>query len=406
MQFDKPAGFGAWWRRRGIKRGVSILLSVAMMVPVFCLSPAWAAADALTVIGGDGMALKDSGRTNVRGATDVYVDIAPGMDYYYAFADSYVDVYYTGEASGPNGSFFDGPFVPGALAAMISSSPDMESGTPVDATGKIEIPSPQPGTPLALNIAAYRGDEAVGLFTHVFALETIRVTDGGAVVYQDFGTTEIGGDVDVYISPEGGMEYYYLIDAGDRATVEVYYVGETGDPNGSVIGGPFVNGAKVFTIGDAPDTETWARALPEDGYRISVPRPEAGSPVKLRIAAYADGVPALEYSHTFVQGIVEGDSRFYAETRGGTVVARVENRSPEALTGTFILAIYTAGGKLAYSEAASFTAAANGNLPYTFAADLADYPAEGGYTAKVFCWDGDFMPLFEPAVPEAAGAAL
>jgi hypothetical protein len=364
-----------------------------MIIPLFCLSPAWAADYTPVVTDENGVVLADGGKTIIRGATDVFVAPEAGAVYYYTFADSYVDVYYTGAPGDPSGSIFDAPFAVGSPVAKISDDPDNETGIPVDGTGRIEVPAPQPGTQAVLKVIAYQGDTASGVYTHVFALDSIIVTDGGTQVYQDYGTTAIRDSINVYISPNEGTEYFYTF-GGDDATVDVYYTGETGDPTGSILGASFVNGTKVLTISTAPDKETWTSVSRDDDYQINVPKPEPGEQLKLKIAAFAGDVLTLQYSHTFVLDIEEGgESGFSAVLSGDKVVASIANYSSSALRGSLNLAIYAADGKLAYFETGEFNAPAGGTVNYTSSVDLDDYPENS--TIKVFCWDEDYIPLFD-----------
>ncbi|MDR2670561.1 MAG: S8 family serine peptidase, partial [Oscillospiraceae bacterium] len=92
---------------------------------------------------------------------------------------------------------------------------------------------------------------------------------------------------------------------------------------------------------------------------------------------------------------------FAAEIAEGAVTAHVGNPDGEAgqpLVSVVVLAVYTDAGTLAHAEAHTLEVPAGASLPHTFAADLADYPAEN-HTYRVFFWDASYRPLSDAVVP-------
>ncbi|MDR1157383.1 MAG: S8 family serine peptidase [Oscillospiraceae bacterium] len=89
---------------------------------------------------------------------------------------------------------------------------------------------------------------------------------------------------------------------------------------------------------------------------------------------------------------------FAAEAAEGAVTVHVGNPGGEAVQRLAIFAVYTDGGTLARAEAHTLELTAGTSLSHTFAASLADYPAEN-HTYRVFCWDMSYRPLFDAVVP-------
>ncbi|MDR1157552.1 MAG: discoidin domain-containing protein [Oscillospiraceae bacterium] len=87
------------------------------------------------------------------------------------------------------------------------------------------------------------------------------------------------------------------------------------------------------------------------------------------------------------------------------VETRFENSLDEEVSGNFYLAIYSAGGRLAYVESKVLSAAAAGSASVVFDADVSEYQSEG-CLIKVFAWDADDVPLAEAAEASYKNLAL
>ena len=183
------------------------------------------------------------------------------------------------------------------------------------------------------------------------------VTDAEATPYKNNSSTFVSGAVDVFISPEAGTTYYYLIGESQRK-LEVYYNGETGNPVGSYFDGSLVNGSLVITMGETLD---FVSGIPVSGNRITVPAASPGESTVLKVIAYKDNVASPVFTHEF--RCVEPTSVLYQ-------------------------AVYRANGLLVSVATIGF------KPPGVMDVDLDTYPL-GEYFTKVFCWDENYVPLFD-----------
>lgn len=237
---------------------------------------------------------------------------------------------------------------------------------------------------------------SVVLLTALFAMPSafaepqtglIKVTDGESRDYLNNGSTIIDKAAVVRVTPEAGIKYYYLFE-GTGNTVDVYYVGDDGEPVGSYFDGSLINGDLVTTLGEIPDS-VFGKPVDEAGsYSINIPKPSVAAPVVLKIAAYAGDVMTDVFTHTFTL-----DLAFEAYIQGGRFAAELSNGTGTSINGKFYLAIYKTDGTLAYVEGSAFSAANGGSASHTFTVNVADYPSSQ-YTYKAFCWNSDVVPVF------------
>jgi len=182
------------------------------------------------------------------------------------------------------------------------------------------------------------------------------VTDAASVPYIDGGATFVSGAVDVFIRPEANTTYYYKI--GDSKNgLDVYYNGETDNPSGSYFDGSLVKGALIMTLGDTLDYVSGALV---SGNRITVPVTPGGKAL-LEVIAYRDGSASSIFTHEF--------------------------RCAQP-TSQLFQAVYGANNYLVSARIIGFKSTGVMDV------DFSTYPL-GEYYYKVFCWDEDYVPLFE-----------
>jgi len=182
------------------------------------------------------------------------------------------------------------------------------------------------------------------------------VTDSDSAPLACGSASFVSGAVDVFIQPEADTVYYYKI--GDSKNgLEVYYRGENNNPSGSYFDGSLVNGALVLTLGDSLD---YVSGTLVSGNRINVPVSPGGTAL-LEVIAYKGGVASKVYTHEF--------------RRAGT-------------SSTLYQAVYIPGKNMVSAAAIGYKA--NGVMDV----DYSTYPL-GGYFYKVFCWDDNYVPLFD-----------
>ena len=185
------------------------------------------------------------------------------------------------------------------------------------------------------------------------------VIDAASAPYKNGGATFVSRAVDVFIRPEAGTSYFYLI--GDSKNwLDVYYSGATGNPSGSYFDGPLTSGALVVSLGGTLD---FVSGIPVSGNRITVPA-TPGATAVLEVIAYKDNEASRVFTHSF--GCAEP-------------------------TNTIYQAVYDAKNYLVAAAAIGFKP--TGVMDVDFAA----YPL-GAYNYKVFCWSDEYVPLFE-AIP-------
>jgi hypothetical protein len=136
-------------------------------------------------------------------------------------------------------------------------------------------------------------------------------------------------------------------------------------------------------------------ALPEDGvvsYKMTTTRPVSGGSGN---AADGDQGHELSWLAVAEQGVYS-TVQSADEAEGLQTTTFVENYTPNAIAGNCILAVYDNKGRLVsagselIADITPFSEGAKG--AQTVVNDIAaDLPA--GYTAKVFVWDSNFIPL-------------
>ncbi|MDR1157078.1 MAG: hypothetical protein LBK75_02045 [Oscillospiraceae bacterium] len=246
---------------------------------------------------------------------------------------------------------------------------------------------------------------------------------------------------------------------GAGSSVDVYYMGATGNPVGSYFDGSLTNGAYVATFYGAADTPldgvTLVNKMPmpdvymtnqlpgvEYGYAFDadtvdayytgasdapvgsyLPGPQMsgafvgtyvsatgwtrlGIDGRIVIPALVEGVNPIERKLT-VATLENGfAAEVYTHTfRWGFILdaafddsafVLIANNAGNALGGAAILAAYNSNGTLAYIERKPVEIDANTAFALTFDVDLAEYPM-GEFSYAVFCWGSDHTPIF-PAV--------
>jgi hypothetical protein len=118
----------------------------------------------------------NNGVTVVTESLDVYVTPDDDTTYYYFFTgySITVDVFYSGAAANPVGSYFsESDLVTGSFVKTLGLVPDAIFGTKLDAVDewKINVPLPAPGKPYELKIAAYKNGEVSEVYTHEFTVD-------------------------------------------------------------------------------------------------------------------------------------------------------------------------------------------------------------------------------------------
>jgi len=206
------------------------------------------------------------------------------------------------------------------------------------------------------------------------------LTDGGSNSYADNGKTIITGPKEVFITPEAGAEYFYII-VGYSITVDVYYDGITGKPVNSYYNGSKVNGALVTTLGENPDRQFGNPVGPADNWKITVPAVD-GRPSILKIIAYHDNEASEVFTHTF-----QTKASFSSSLDGSGMIS-IDVCTDQDQVFNLYLAVYTEQGTLVYVQDYKFTAYASVGV------DVSGYPI-GEYKYKVFCWNEDYIPLFD-----------
>ena len=245
---------------------------------------------------------------------------------------------------------------------------------------------------------------------------------------------------------------------GAGSSIDVYYMGATGNPVGSYFEGSLNNGAYVATfyvdgsmiggktlVNKMPMSDVYvAKQLVEadyyyafgattvDAYYVGESDKPTGSYLpgsqidgafvdtyadttgwdqlgvdgRIAIPSLTEGVNPIEHSLTVAAQENELATVIYSNTFrwdfmldatfDDAAVALIANNSDEPLAGNAILAAYNSRGALAYTEVTTVEVAANTAFKLTFDVNLSDYPA-GEYSYAVFYWDTNYAPVF-PAV--------
>jgi len=185
------------------------------------------------------------------------------------------------------------------------------------------------------------------------------VADEAAVPYLNGGATFVSGAVDVFITSAADTTCYYKIGAS-RKTVGVFYKGETGNPIGSYFDGSLENGALVMTFGENLDFVSGTLLT---GSKVTVPV-VPGEAALLEVIAYKDGVASVVYTHEF-RGVVAGSN--------------------------LLQAVYDASGYFISLGELGFKSSGVMDVDYV------QYPL-GVYNYKIFCWDENYVPLYDAVV--------
>jgi len=218
------------------------------------------------------------------------------------------------------------------------------------------------------------------------AVGSITVTDSGSNTYADNGTTVISGALDLTVTAEAGVDYYEL----QAGYVDIYYVGESGTPEGSYFKPQFEYSAWVTTIGGNIGASPKTTLSSANSWKVSIPSLASGEIYDIRIAAVKDGAEDVVFGHRFVGGL-GADIIFTSEVVGSAIVSTAYTANQ--VKGIFLVAVYK-DGKMVYVESLNF----DSNLTdmKIFNADLVKYPV-GQYEYKAFCWGLDYIPL-APAI--------
>jgi len=215
------------------------------------------------------------------------------------------------------------------------------------------------------------------------------ITDGKGYAYPNGGSTEIAGAKDVFVTPESGASYYFII-TGYTNMVDVYYDGVPEAPFGAYFGGTTEMDAFVMTLGLEPDT-AFGKPVDPPGYVISVPLPDFGEELTLKVIAYKAGAASEVFAHTFTREITEDG--FDSMIVDGKFVSRVRNGSAAEKGCLLYIAIYDKAGMMVYVEAAKAAVLPKSMTVHEFDADISEYPATL-YKYRAFCWGEDYVPLF------------
>ena len=216
-----------------------------------------------------------------------------------------------------------------------------------DATLTLSIESADEYTPLVISGSSAAEDPVVDLPV---------VMDEAGAPYADGGATFVSGAVDVFIRPEPDTTYYYKV-GGSKNGLDVFYNGEPYNPSGSYFSGPLTSGALVMSLGEGLD---YVSGTLVSGNKITVPA-TPGEAAVLEVIAYKGGVASEVFTYEF---------------RCGTP------------TGMLFKAAYAASGYMASAELIGYKASNVMDLGFF------EYPL-GEYYYKVFCWDENYVPLFD-----------
>jgi len=215
--------------------------------------------------------------------------------------------------------------------------------------------------------------------------DTIFVTDGGSAFFSDNGMTNTDAATSAYvINAQDGCDYFYTFN--HMPSVDIVYTGESGKPISSFFGDLLTNGAaeNYVSFGTKLDPN-------EDGDMIiPVPAPSIlGEPIyTLTITAVtADGVPRTVFTHSF--------KYFYEVTADFDAACAefINYMADRTYSGNLIMAVYDMAGKMVALDMKPFLAGASAKVPVAFNIDTSDYPADK-FSCTVFCWDGDFVPMY------------
>ena len=156
-----------------LKRSRLIALCMAAVLCVSVLIPASSAFAAVeSVKSPDGLiTYLNGGATYVTSDTTVLVTYAPG-DVFYAFTpDEWVDVYYSGVAGQPNGSYFAGnqdPAVNGGFVTNIGAPSSSNGAAALGPDSLITVAFPGSEERSTLIISTYSNGVLEGVYTHTF----------------------------------------------------------------------------------------------------------------------------------------------------------------------------------------------------------------------------------------------
>jgi hypothetical protein len=380
------------------KKILASLLCLAFFISPFAILNAWGAVDMPVVTDGASVTYFNRGLSAILSPTDVFITPSEETTYYFDFYGASVDVYYDGETGLPIGSYFDGSLVKGAFVTTLEAPLDKTTGTLVPSdSGKITVPKPETGNPVTLRIVAYKDNKASDIYSHTFALDPAIpapvITDGDSFVYVNNGVTEVAEAIDVFISPEDEVTYYYLF-VHEVTSVDVRYEGENGSPVGSYFDGSLENGALVTTLGVTPGRGSGQPVTAADNWRISIPYPPTDLPIVLKVVGYKGDEASLVYTHSFTRK--KAIKVFDATLIGDVIAATYENDTSDEVKGVIYAAVYNEKGALSAVRAAQFVN--SGTLSFS----VSEYPPEEGYSYTVFLWNDSNIPMSNP-IPLSRG---
>jgi len=218
------------------------------------------------------------------------------------------------------------------------------------------------------------------------AVGSIIVTDSSSNTYADNGTTVISGALELTVTAEAGIDYYEL----QAGYADIYYIGESGIPEGSFFNPPFEYSDWVTTIGGNIGVSPKTTLSSANSWKVTIPALATGVIYDIRIAAVKNGAEDVVFGHRFVGGL-GADIIFTSEFVGSAIVSTAYTTSQ--VKGIFLVVVYKEG-KMVYLEMYDFDS--NLTDAQVFNVELAKYPV-GQYEYKAFCWGLDYIPL-APAI--------
>jgi len=222
----------------------------------------------------------------------------------------------------------------------------------------------------------------------VFAATPFRhvVSDGAGNIYENGGISGVSKAVDVFIPAAENTVYYYRI--GDSPlNFNIYYQGDNNKPVGTFFSGSQARGSLVAGVGGVNlDKITGTRLDPKDGNKITVPF-VSGKASVLRVIAYTNGLPSEVYAHTFMEPCFEAEL-----LSDGKIVATIATDPGLGLELFVYTGVYRKdSGVLVFVESRPFVSSAIVTI------DVSAFPL-AEYKYKVFCWQSNFVPVYE-AIP-------
>jgi hypothetical protein len=202
-------------------------------------------------------------------------------------------------------------------------------------------------------------------------------------IYKDGGISIVFNAVDVFITPSEDTVYYYRI-GNSPLKLSIYYQGDNNKPVGSFFSGTQVRGSRVASVGGAGvDKITGTRLDPGSGYKITVPF-ASGTKSVLRVIAYTNGEASEVFAHTFSEPFFDSER----QSDGNLITTVATDPSLELGIIVFTGVYRKDSGVLVTAHSTPFVSGA------TFSVDLSGYPLNE-YKYKVFCWQDNYVPLFE-----------